>query len=67
MGGRASQPQRALDLIGWVFAAIGLLGLILRPGLYLVWVFMIVFGFATLPRTLLQWIRARRRPKKRDR
>ncbi len=51
--------HRAIATAGWILAAVGLAGLIVWPGLIVVWVFMIFFGAAKLPRALLEWLRAR--------
>ena len=53
---RDTTAHRAINLAGWLFVVIGILGLIWRGGL-IVWVFLIAFGLAALPRALM----ARRR------
>jgi Flp pilus assembly protein TadB len=57
---RDTTAHRAIATGGWILAAIGLVGIILWPGLIVVWAFMIFFGVAALPRALLEWLRARR-------
>lgn len=57
---RDTPAHRAIATTGWVLAALGLAGLIVWPDLIVVWVFMIAFGVAALPRALLEWLRARR-------
>jgi hypothetical protein len=47
--------HRAIAIAGWAFVVVGLVGLILIPRLYVVWVFMIAFGVAALPRAIAEW------------
>jgi hypothetical protein len=58
---RDTAAHRAIATAGWIFAAIGLIGIILWPGLIILWSAMIFFGAAALPRALLEWLHARRR------
>ncbi|MCP9487620.1 MAG: hypothetical protein MSC30_17380 [Gaiellaceae bacterium MAG52_C11] len=57
---RDTAAHRAIATAGWILAAIGLAGIILWPGLIILWSAMIFFGAAALPRALLEWLRARR-------
>ena len=57
---RDTPAHRAIATAGWILAAVGLVGIILWPGLIVVWAFMIFFGAAALPRALLEWLRGRR-------
>ena len=57
---RDTPAHRAIATVGWILAALGLIGIILRPDLIIIWAFMIFFGAAALPRALLEWMRARR-------
>jgi hypothetical protein len=52
--------HRAVAVVGWVLIVIGVLGLIVYPSLLVLWVAMIAFGIAPLPRTLIE--RLRRKP-----
>jgi cyanate permease len=66
MSGRAADAQQVKRLIAWwaaVLAFVGVVGLFVRPDLVLLWVFLIAFGVAPLPRyalTRLREFRARR-------
>ena len=55
------EAERALDRLGWFVAAAGVVGLIVRTDLYIVWAFMIAFGLAKVPETAFRRLRARRR------
>jgi Flp pilus assembly protein TadB len=57
---RDTTAPRAIATGGWILAAVGLVGIILWPGLIVLWALMIFFGVAALPRALLEWLRARR-------
>ena len=51
--GREADLGRAIAWPGAILAAAGVLGLVIRPDLYILWVFLIAFGTATLPRIAL--------------
>jgi hypothetical protein len=53
--------HRAVAWAGAVFAGIGVIGLFLAPSAYVLWVCLIAFGTATIPRVLLTRLRAYRR------
>jgi Flp pilus assembly protein TadB len=57
---RDTAAHRAIATVGWILAAIGLIGLSLWPSLIILWSAMIFFGAAALPRALLEWLRDRR-------
>lgn len=57
---RDTPAHRAIATAGWILAAVGLVGIILWPGLIILWSAMIFFGAAALPRALLEWLRERR-------
>jgi Flp pilus assembly protein TadB len=57
---RDTTAHRAIATVGWILTAVGLLGIIVWPGLFILWSAMIFFGAAALPRALLEWLRARR-------
>jgi Flp pilus assembly protein TadB len=57
---RDTTAHRAIATAGWILAAVGLVGIILWPGLIVAWAFMMFFGAAALPRALLEWLRERR-------
>jgi hypothetical protein len=59
---RDTPAHRAIALAGWVFAVAGLVGIIVYPRALLVWVFLIFFGLAAIPRAAGEWWRRRRRP-----
>jgi hypothetical protein len=58
-----TRASRAIAWAGVAFATLGVVGLIVVPGLPLVWVILIGFGAATVPRACLEWWRERRRPR----
>ena len=58
---RDTGAHRAIAFGGWVFIGVGLLGLGLWPRAFIVWVALIAFGVAALPRALIEWWRDRRR------
>ena len=47
--------------LGWILLVIGLLGVLLVPKLLVLWVFLIFFGLAGLPRAVSEWKRERQR------
>jgi cyanate permease len=53
--------HEVIALIGWLFICAGLLGIIFAPNLLLLWVVIIGFGIAGLPRAFLEWRRGRDR------
>jgi cyanate permease len=55
--------HRAIAIAGWTFVVIGLVGVILWPGLAVVWAFLIAFGIAALPRALVEYWKRRRKPR----
>jgi hypothetical protein len=58
MSGTHDTPaHRAIALAGWIFVVIGLVGLLVVTRLYVVWVAMIFFGVAALPRARTAWLR----------
>jgi Flp pilus assembly protein TadB len=64
--GNEADLRRAIAWAGAVLAAVGVVGLFVRPGRYIVWVFLIAFDTATLPRialSKLRELRATRRPR----
>ena len=58
---RDTRAHRAIALAGWVFAVVGLVGVIVYPRAMLLWVLLIFFGIASIPRALVEWWRDRRR------
>jgi hypothetical protein len=52
--------HRIIELIGWVFVVVGMLGVIFLPQLLLAWVVLVGFGAPSITRTIQRW-RARRR------
>jgi hypothetical protein len=58
---RETPAHRAIALAGWVLAVVGLVGVIVYPRAVLLWVFLIFFGIASIPRAFLEWWRERRR------
>jgi Flp pilus assembly protein TadB len=62
--GRQAAVRRMLAWLGAATAVVGVIGLLLAPSAYLVWVFMIAFGVATVPRWLTTQSRKRRHPQK---
>lgn len=61
---RDTPAHRAIAIAGWILSAIGLVGIILWPGLIILWSAMIFFGAAALPRALLESLRARRQERR---
>jgi hypothetical protein len=59
---RDTPAHRAIALIGWVLAAVGVIGLLVYPQLLILWVFMIAFGVAAIPRAIIERWRDRPRP-----
>lgn len=60
-GRRDTQAHRVVALIGWVLATVGVIGLVVSPSLLVVWVVMIAFGVAAIPRAIVE--RWRDRPR----
>ena len=60
MANRDTQAHRAVARLGWIFAALGVLGLVFWRDLYILWVAMIAFGLAYVPGQILRWWRSRR-------
>lgn len=61
---RAGTPldaRRVIAWAGWLLAGVGVLGLILAPGLVFLWAFFIAFGLAKLPQIVLAKLMAFRR------
>ena len=54
-------PRRRLDIFGAVALLIGVVGVIVKPSLIVLWAFLIVFGVTTVPERLIRWLRERRR------
>ena len=54
-------PRRRLDIFGAVALLIGVVGVIVKPSLMVLWAFLIVFGVTTVPERLFRWLRERRR------
>jgi hypothetical protein len=52
--------HRAIAIAGYAFVVVGLVGLIVWTKLYVVWIFMIGFGVAALPRAFAEWQRQKR-------
>ena len=59
---RDTPAHRAVAVLGWVLVAVGVVGLIVYRDPVVLWVFMIAFGVAAVPRALLERLRDRRRP-----
>jgi hypothetical protein len=57
---RDTGAHRAVAAIGWLLAAIGVVGLIAYPSLLVLWVAMIAFGVAAVPRALIERLRDRK-------
>lgn len=53
--------RRLVALIGWWCVAIGIAGLVFHRNLLYLWIVLIAFGLAELPRSLWRWVRNRRR------
>ena len=53
--------RRVVAWVGWLLAAVGVLGLIFARDLLVLWVFCIAFGLAKLPQIGLGKLAARRR------
>jgi hypothetical protein len=60
VAGPQTPAQRALDRLGWMLAAMGIVGWIVAPRALILWAFLIVFGVATLPQQVANWWKARR-------
>lgn len=60
---REAAVQRVLAWLGAATAVVGLIGLLLVPSAYVLWVFLIAFGVATVPRWLITQARKRRHPR----
>jgi hypothetical protein len=58
---RNRPASEAIAKVGWIFLVVGLLGVLLVPNLLLLWVFLIFFGLAGLPRAVIEWRRERER------
>jgi fatty acid desaturase len=59
-----SPASRAVAWVGVAFIAIGLVGVAVLPRLYVLWVALIFFGGATIPRAIWEWIKERRSARK---
>ena len=59
--GGPRDPRRVVAWMGWLLAAVGVLGLIFARDLLVLWVFCIAFGLAKLPQIVLGKLAARRR------
>jgi hypothetical protein len=57
---RDTPAHRAIALAGWGLAVAGLVGIIVYPRALVLWVFLIFFGVAAIPRALVEWWRDRR-------
>ncbi len=57
---RDTSAHRAIALTGWGFAVVGLIGIIVYPRALIVWVFLIFFAIAAIPRAVMEWWRDRR-------
>lgn len=57
---RDMPAHRAIATASWFLGATGLAGIILWPGLIILWSAMVFFSAAALPRARLEWLRARR-------
>jgi cyanate permease len=55
-----TKGSRAIAWAGVGTSALGVVGLIFLPELLLVWVILIGFGAATIPRAVLEWLSERR-------
>jgi Flp pilus assembly protein TadB len=67
---RPHREAAVRGVLAWLGAAttvLGLVGLLLVPSAYVVWVFLIAFGVATVPRWLITQARKRRHPRTPDR
>jgi cyanate permease len=60
-GRRDTPAHEAVAFAGWLFVVLGLVGLIFWRELYVLWVLVIGFGVAALPRALFERLRTRRR------
>ena len=58
---RDTPAHRAVAAIGWLLAAVGVVGLIVKPDLLILWVALIAFGVAPIPRALIERFRDRSR------
>jgi len=50
-----------VEVIGWILAAVGRVGLIVAPDLLGLWVALIAFGVLYVPRSLFDRVRRRKR------
>ena len=55
--------SRVVAWAGLAFAVVGVVGLGVLPRLFILWVALITFGVATIPRALMEWFRERRESK----
>ena len=58
---RDTPAHRAVAAIGWLLAAVGVVGLIVKPDLLILLVALIAFGVAAVPRALIERFRDRSR------
>jgi hypothetical protein len=58
---RGTPAHRAVEVIGWILAAVGIVGLIVAPDLLVLWVALIAFGVLYVPRSLFDRVRRRKR------
>ena len=58
---RDMPAHRAVAAVGWLLAAVGVVGLIVKPDLLILWVALIAFGVAPIPRALIERFRDRSR------
>jgi hypothetical protein len=56
-----ARRQRLVAWAGAVLAVVGVIGIVLARSLLVLWVFLIAFGVAKLPRTIYDRVRGRRR------
>ena len=57
---RDTRAHGTVAALGWMLAGIGVVGLIAYRTLLVVWVAMIAFGVAAIPRALIEWLRDRK-------
>jgi hypothetical protein len=56
-----ARRQRLVAWAGAVLAVVGVIGIVLDRSLLVLWVFLIAFGVAKLPKTIYDRVRGRRR------
>jgi hypothetical protein len=55
--------SRAVAWCGVALEVVGIAGLLLLPSFLVLWIALIAFGAATVPRAVIEWLRERRKGK----